>query len=152
MQLFKDEGNEIVLDAILRYFLATLISFHINFPIPLFLFILCFLFRQLPFVPPSVIESEISPLIPDLAKALFIQNFSVEKPARMSPAIKSFLDFLKHMDSKVQDGLAPLMLPYLIKVAQSDGSTIQEKIAALGKFLRHLIAVKLLTWCFVFFR
>ena len=90
------------------------------------------LYRQLPYVPPSVIESEISPLIPELAKALFSTSQD-DKPARMSPAINSFLAFLRHLDPKVLDGLAPVILPYLIKIAQTEESEIKEKIAALGR-------------------
>ena len=95
-----------------------------------FLNILC---RQLPSVPPSVIESEISPLIPDLTRALF--NLDPTRQAKMSPAIKSFLEFLKHLDPKVLEGLAPTILPYLIRIAQGDGPGLDDKIAALGEFL-----------------
>ena len=89
--------------------------------------------RQLPSVPPSVIESEISPLIPDLTRALF--NLDPTRQAKMSPAIKSFLEFLKHLDPKVLEGLAPTILPYLIRIAQGDGPGLDDKIAALGEFL-----------------
>ena len=85
-------------------------------------------------MPHSVIESEISPLIPDLAKGLFDQqDQSPEKPARMSPAIRSFLEYLQQSDPKIRDGLAPMILPYLIKIAKDDRSEIKDKVDALSK-------------------
>ena len=84
---------------------------------------------QLGHLPPAVVEAEITPLVPELARALF--RSSESEATTLSPAVKSFLDFLRRMNPESLESLGPIIIPFLLKVASNEASNLRDRVAAL---------------------
>lgn len=86
---------------------------------------------QLPFIPSSVVESEISPLIPALAQSLFDSQKNHSCETGLSAAATGFIDFLQKLQPETLSGMGEIVIPFLLQIANASNASLADRISAL---------------------